>query len=84
MYQPLAECGDYILNLYVEQEGELGDKFEGGEDLRLKRRKLGITKETYRINITIVFRNDGNIRLTTPGTIAITIGHFVNIRFLPR
>lgn len=23
MYQPLAECGDYILNLYVEQEGEL-------------------------------------------------------------
>ena len=32
MYQPLAKCGDYILNLYAEQEGELGSGFSG-EDL---------------------------------------------------
>lgn len=36
MYQPLAKCGDYILNLYAEQEGGLGSKFEGGENLGLK------------------------------------------------
>jgi len=34
MFRRLAEWGDYILNLYVEQEGELREKFEGGEDFK--------------------------------------------------